>query len=551
MMLDLQKLLNKYNLKPKGVIQIGSHYFQEKEVFQKVGIERFVLIEPQAQAFSVTKQNANDLHDCILYNCAISDTEGTMTLFCDTSNEGQSSSLLKAERHIEIYPSIVFDREEQVEVKKLDNLDFEKTKYDLLVIDVQGNELRVLQSGLVTLQNINVVYLEVNFEKMYSDCCLVTDLDEFFSLHGFTRTDTGADAGGWSDAMYVRNELLIGIDLSNSDNEYDSELFNELDYLELYPDVAEAVSNGFFRDGKHHYSQFGMNEGRKSYIKKGEPRINRAYVIEVPEELAIADREPYPIGSNLEFERYFSEQFIEQNPQGLTRKLLPIAWTAYYKAFKTNPTKMASLQTYLHSLDKSQKYFTICNYNEGILSDISMLDIIVYAGAKYKPEYYPIPLIHDSEDVLINGSAKTDLFSFVGSYTNDIRVELKKLYPQNVTLGFNRQEFIKQINTSLFTLCPIGAADSTFRIFEALMCGSIPVYIANNHIEPFNLPFENYGVKFYAENIDSIMDALYNIGDSHVTALQENGRTYFSKYFTYEGCFESIIQTLTVDKHAK
>ena len=39
--------------------------------------------------------------------------------------------------------------------------------------------------------------------------------------------------------------------------------FPEESYLEANPDVKEAVVNGQFRNGKHHYDGFGKNENRK------------------------------------------------------------------------------------------------------------------------------------------------------------------------------------------------------------------------------------------------------------------------------------------------
>ena len=39
--------------------------------------------------------------------------------------------------------------------------------------------------------------------------------------------------------------------------------FPEASYLEADPDVKEAVENGQFRDGKHHYDAYGKNENRK------------------------------------------------------------------------------------------------------------------------------------------------------------------------------------------------------------------------------------------------------------------------------------------------
>ena len=40
--------------------------------------------------------------------------------------------------------------------------------------------------------------------------------------------------------------------------------FNEKEYLEMYPDVQNAVKEGIFKTGKEHYNSFGKSEGRAS-----------------------------------------------------------------------------------------------------------------------------------------------------------------------------------------------------------------------------------------------------------------------------------------------
>ncbi|WP_190303169.1 MULTISPECIES: SPASM domain-containing protein [Methylomonas] len=51
--------------------------------------------------------------------------------------------------------------------------------------------------------------------------------------------------------------LLITEDIS------DGSLFDEIWYLDNYPDVAEAISKGFFHSGWDHYNKFGKSEKRR------------------------------------------------------------------------------------------------------------------------------------------------------------------------------------------------------------------------------------------------------------------------------------------------
>lgn len=210
MTLDFKQLVRDYNLNIKGIIQIGTHWWQEREILVELGIRNFVLIEPQKYAYSITSKRGIELKDhcqadeVIMINCAVSDKEGEMMMNCDEDNQGQSSSLLQPKLHLKNCPWVHFVKQEKVEVRRLDNLDFDRSKYNGIVADLQGAELMAFKGAKETLKSIDFVYCEVNFVEMYSGCALVEDLDEFLGQFRFKRVITGKDFGGWSDALFIK-----------------------------------------------------------------------------------------------------------------------------------------------------------------------------------------------------------------------------------------------------------------------------------------------------------------------------------------------------------
>jgi len=205
MMLDFVKLIAKYEIKPIGIIQLGVHKFQEKEVFQSIGVNDFVLVEPQKEKYNEMLKRAEGLN-AICFNCAVSDYNGKGNMECDSINDGQSSSLLKPKDHTEVYPWLKFDHSEEVEVQRLENLDFDRIKYNILVMDLQGNELKALKGDPILLRYIDCIYTEVNFREMYEGCVLIDELDDYLKDFGFSRVETGPDYNnqGWSDAFYLK-----------------------------------------------------------------------------------------------------------------------------------------------------------------------------------------------------------------------------------------------------------------------------------------------------------------------------------------------------------
>lgn len=209
MLLNFPILVKRHNIKADGVIGIGAHYGEEHKDYVDAGIKRFVYIEPCAKAFNVLKNKFGAHHHVQLFNVACGDTEGQQVMYTGSQNEGQSNSLLKMDKHLQIHPGITLPETEIVDVKRLDSLGLAHKGYQLLVMDCQGYEGRIVKGATETLKQVNYVYSEINFDTVYEGCTLVDELDELLS--DFKRVETGAKVGGmWTDALYVRKTLLLG-----------------------------------------------------------------------------------------------------------------------------------------------------------------------------------------------------------------------------------------------------------------------------------------------------------------------------------------------------
>lgn len=207
MLLNFNQLVKKYSIKSDGVIAVGAHFGEEHPDYVAAGIKRFVYIEPCAAAFNMLKNKFSAHHHIQLFNCACGEVECEQVMYTGSQNEGQSNSLLKMAKHTQIHPGITLPNTELVAVKRLDNLGLAHKGYQLLVMDVQGFEGRVLKGATETLKQVNYVYTEVNRDFVYENCTLVDELDQL--LHEFDRVETGAWVGGlWSDALYVRKKSI-------------------------------------------------------------------------------------------------------------------------------------------------------------------------------------------------------------------------------------------------------------------------------------------------------------------------------------------------------
>lgn len=209
MLLNFDDLVKKYHFKPKGVIHVGAHFGEEYTTYLSNDIKNIVFVEPCAMAFAELRRRLEFAGHTKLFNMALGDKTETAIMYTGdkTVNQGQSNSLLKPAKHLAIHPDVKFTGEEEVDVDTLDNLELVGEPYDLLVMDCQGYEGKVLLGGRDTIKQINWVYTEVNFDEVYEGCTRVHELDEM--LHEFKRVETGKIVGGcWSDAFYIRKSFI-------------------------------------------------------------------------------------------------------------------------------------------------------------------------------------------------------------------------------------------------------------------------------------------------------------------------------------------------------
>jgi FkbM family methyltransferase len=190
----------------KGVVHIGAHYGEEIQEYVDNGVQNITVFEPLSNNFEVLAERLQDVNaDIRGYQVALGSKKGTATMYI-SSNEAQSSSILKPKEHLEQHPDVKFDGTEEVEVSLLDEFDLGDANF--INMDVQGYELEVLKGGKNTLKNIDYVYCEVNRGEVYENNAMIDDIDEYLSNYGFERVETYWPETWykWGDALYIKKK---------------------------------------------------------------------------------------------------------------------------------------------------------------------------------------------------------------------------------------------------------------------------------------------------------------------------------------------------------
>jgi len=257
----------------------------------------------------------------------------------------------------------------------------------------------------------------------------------------------------------------------------------------------------------------------------------------------------YPPKNNVIFEEFFYDKFINKKINS-DRIYLPIFWTNYYISKNYGRGDLSELQIFLNSLDRTKKYFTIVQYDDSILNNIDDLDILIFCQGgwgKYKNKSYIIPLNCQGDIVESN---KEIFASFIGRKTHHIRNYIFDNFKNNSNFylsdSIDYNKFKDVMSKSIFSLCPRGYGLTSFRICESLQSGSIPVYIYDQDFIPLKeqFNFSDIGILIHEEDISNIDNILSSKTKYNIDKYVENGRNIYREYFSYEGCYKTIINIL-------
>lgn len=269
-------------------------------------------------------------------------------------------------------------------------------------------------------------------------------------------------------------------------------------------------------------------------------------MIQVPSQFQIPIRVEYPPNNKQIFEEWYYENFVSF---ATDRIYLPIMWTSFYVNHKYGKDliQLRKLQNFIYSLDRTKKYYTILQYDDGILNDLSRLDIKVFGSGGGRIDF-PIPLVTMPHPYRL-GWQKKVFCSFAGGITHPIRAALFGMFTGKSGYQMEREilpigKYCDLMNQSTFAFCPRGYGKTSFRICEALQFGAIPVYISDEFIIPGHKDFNEYGVLIHSDQINEIDDILKSISVDQIISKQEAGKRVYEEMFSFQGCKQLILDNL-------
>lgn len=198
------ELLDRYKIDFHSVLHIGGHLAEEASLYRKRGIQKVTFIEGDPETFHKMLTSLEHYPGYSGIEAMLSN-ENTISDFFVASNEGASSSLLEPGRHLVQRPDIEFIKIKQVRTVTLDSLRL--GEYDLVVLDVQGAEKKVIQGGMETIKRAKAIWVEVNAGAMYKGDASSSEIisilaDQFVPLY------MNMGENKWGDALLISKSLV-------------------------------------------------------------------------------------------------------------------------------------------------------------------------------------------------------------------------------------------------------------------------------------------------------------------------------------------------------
>lgn len=288
-----------------------------------------------------------------------------------------------------------------------------------------------------------------------------------------------------------------------------------------------------------------------------------------------------PFKDGLYLEEYFL-LYVRQFEPDLKHNYIPALFTNFqnrewfsYEMINILSKSMKEKYKQLSHYNESKKNFCICQHDEGpqvvmpkgtIIFSSSLPEVCTLNSSC---NFIPIPLIYEDKQKRlenverINFNDKKYLCSFIGTITksdkSNVRVVLVEKFKNKSGYVFSTNDnwslqvsddkvknFIEITKYSKFGFAPRGYGKTSFRLYEILQMGVIPIYIWDD-IEwlPYKgeIDYSKFCISINIKDIDTLEDILNNITESQYNQML-NEYIKVKNWFTLWGMSEYIVHTI-------
>lgn len=205
--LTLSEVARRRALPRDGVLHLGANDGAEAGAYHEYGFSRVLWVEGYPRFYDALVDRLKAFPEQGALNVLISDVDREVLTFQVAANAVSSTACRVQEEYSENFPEVSFIKAEPLEARRLDEY-FRENSVDLsglriLVVDLEGSELKALRSLGRILEQFDYVLVEVCVANNFVSGPRLKDLDDFLLEAGFRRVEMRLTSSS-GDAFYER-----------------------------------------------------------------------------------------------------------------------------------------------------------------------------------------------------------------------------------------------------------------------------------------------------------------------------------------------------------
>lgn len=269
----------------------------------------------------------------------------------------------------------------------------------------------------------------------------------------------------------------------------------------------------------------------------------KIYIINVDNKYQLPPRKirawpEHSIGFNVEIaflDFLLKSNFVTKNPDEADWHYLPLMWSYWQLSNNYGRDNRSELQRYLDKIILDDyTTFTVSEADNEPGFDIGRT---VVFSANQKDGWIPIPIITLPHQVPGKLPKKKYLSNFVGTVKPwHVRVEMQKLLENrtDVKIEYSKKGESKFVNTileSYSTLCPRGSALSSYRFYETMQLGVVPIMIADYDMRPFPDRIDWESCSYFINDVKQLPVILDNFYVAELEGKGNNAKEIWNDLF--------------------
>lgn len=257
-------------------------------------------------------------------------------------------------------------------------------------------------------------------------------------------------------------------------------------------------------------------------------------------------------GVEQDFLKYLNthSELLTNNIDNADWHYLPVFWTRWHLNHNYGQAGIVKLQQAVNHLIKDSKHtFTICQYDDG--PKINLGKTIQFLSSRKGEGGIDIPLLSSPlRQPLINFGKKYAV-SFVGRIsTNKIRKSMQRNLTSNnkaliIDGSLNPQKYANIILRSYISLCPRGYGGSSFRFFESMQLGVVPMLVGDIDTRPFKEYIDWSQCSLYVRDSSQIESEITRFSNRVLIEMGKEAKYIWENKLKYGKWCKYVINILT------